>query len=129
MELKSILFVGLGSFLGGSLRYMTTYWVDQRAGAVFPWSILFVNVVGSFLIGFTAPLLTEYGWAKDSSLPLFISVGVFGGFTTFSTFSLQTLRLAQDGLWGLALANALASVSFCLIAVFAGLKLGDALFD
>ncbi len=129
MEFKSILYVGLGSFLGGSLRYVSTYLIDRKLTGEFPWSILFINALGSFLIGFTAPLLNQYGWTKDSAMPLFISVGVFGGFTTFSTFSLQTLRLAQDGHWWLAFMNALASVVCCVVSVFLGLRLGDAVFN
>jgi len=61
-------------------------------------------------------------------MPLFLTAGILGGFTTFSTFSLQTLKLAQSGNWNLAFLNALASLLCCLVSVFTGLKVGQLLF-
>lgn len=127
MDLKSVIVVGLGSFVGGSLRYVASTLIDRKVSGGIPWSVLFVNVLGSFLIGVAAALFANSDWAKDSSWPLFISVGVLGGFTTFSTFSLQTMRLAQEGSYGLVAANVLANVSVCLVSVYCGLKLGGRL--
>lgn len=125
MDFKSVLFVGLGSFVGGSLRYMTVYWVDRKATGDFPVSVLVANVVGSLLIGLFLPMYSKFGWGRDDMLPLFLSVGMLGGYTTFSTFSLQTLRLLQSGHFGLASLNALGSFAACLLAVFCGWKLGE----
>jgi len=128
MDLRAAAIVGIGSFFGGSFRYALATFIDAKSRGDFPLSILLINVSGSFFIGFLAPLMTYYGWDKNTSVPLFLSVGMLGGFTTFSTFSLQTLRLAQSGNWGLAFANAAASVFCCLVSVFLGLKMGRLLW-
>ena len=127
MDLKSIIVVGLGSFLGGSLRYTVATVMDRKFAGEFPWSILFVNALGSFLIGVAAAVFASSDWTKGSSWPLFVSVGILGGFTTFSTFSLQTLRLAQEGSFALAAFNGIANVSLCLVSVYCGLKIGGRL--
>lgn len=126
--MKAALIVGLGSFIGGSLRYLSVVWIERKFESPFPAGILFVNAVGSFLIGLATPGLERIAWNSEPLAPLFLTAGVMGGFTTFSAFSLQTLKLAQAGQWGMALLNALASVACCLLAVFAGLKLGQLLF-
>ncbi|MBD5780517.1 CrcB family protein [Pelagicoccus sp. NFK12] len=123
--MKAILFVGLGSALGGSFRYLTVIWVDRKATGDFPFSVLVANVVGSFLIGLLLPLYSKFGWGKDEAVPLFLSFGLLGGYTTFSTFSLQTLKLLQGGYYGLAGLNAAGSFFACLLAVFCGWKLGQ----
>lgn len=127
--MKAAIIVGLGSFLGGSLRYLSVVWIERKAQMDFPLAILIVNVVGSFMIGFVMPGTEKLSLMPGGTyVPLFLTAGMMGGFTTFSTFSLQTLRLAQSGSWGLAFLNALASVVCCLVSVFAGLKLGQLLF-
>lgn len=128
MDLKSILFVGLGSAVGGCLRYVTVFWIDRKATSDFPWSVLVANVAGSFLIGFLLPLYSKLGWGKEEAAPLFLSFGLLGGYTTFSTFSLQTLKLLQGGYYGLAGLNAAGSFFACLLAVFCGWKLGQLLW-
>lgn len=129
MDLRSILFVGVGSFLGGSLRYSVVWWIDRKASGDFPFSVLVANALGSFLIGFFLPLYSKFGWVRDDAIPLFLSVGVLGGFTTFSTFSLQTMRLLQSSHYGLAALNAAGSFTACLLAVFCGWKLGQILWS
>jgi fluoride exporter len=115
------LWVALGSALGGLARYACSGWVAQRFGETFPWGTITVNVVGSFLIGLVATLtgpdgrLLVPGHARD-----FVMIGVFGGFTTFSSFSLQTLALAREGEWLGAGLNIVVSVVACLVAVWAG---------
>lgn len=128
MDLRSLLYVGLGSAVGGMLRFAAIHWVDRKASGNFPLSVLAVNVLGSFAIGLLLPLYAKLGWDKTHMMPLMLSVGMLGGFTTFSTFSLQTLRLIQLGHWGMAGLNALVSVAACLLAVFAGWRLGEALW-
>ncbi len=126
--MKAALIVGLGSFIGGSLRYLSVLWIERKIDSPFPIGILFVNILGSFLIGIATQGLERVAWNGDPLAPLFLTAGIMGGFTTFSTFSLQTLRLAQAGHVGMASANALASVVCCLLSVYAGIKLGQLLF-
>ncbi len=125
MDLKSLLLVGLGSFVGGSLRYVSVFWIDRKADGDFPLSVLLVNALGSLLIGFLAPMYSKFGWNHGHAAPLMLSVGVLGGYTTFSTFSLHTLQLLQAGSFGLAAANAVLSFAVCLASVYLGLKLGQ----
>ena len=127
--IKAAIIVGLGSFLGGGLRYLVALFCDKRWGGDFPVGVLAVNVAGSFVIGFLAPLFQKYQLPGDSALPLFLSVGFLGGFTTFSSFSLQTMRLIEGEQMGLALANAAVSLIGCLVSVFLGLKLGGLIFE
>lgn len=127
MDLKSILYVGLGSFFGGSLRFVLAWAIDRKLSSGFPWSILTINALGSFAIGFAASAYVLLGWEKSDPLPLMLSVGMLGGFTTFSTFSLQTIKLLQEASFGAAALNVVLSVAVCLCSVFLGLKLGQSI--
>ena len=121
--MRATLFIALGSALGGVARYWVSGWVAGWVGETFPWGTLVVNVVGSAIIG----VLAAFGDSARLGLPaearLFLMVGVLGGFTTFSSFSLQTLRLMQDGDWLRAAGNVLLSVAVCLVAVAVGYRL------
>lgn len=113
--------IGIGSALGGMLRYLVSGWVAHRFGETFPWGTLLVNVSGSFLIGLIFILVgTEGRLRMDPLWRDFVILGILGGYTTFSSFSLQTLNLARDGQWLGALGNVMASVVFCLLAVTMG---------
>ena len=115
------LLIALGSAIGGAARYWCSGFVAQRAGEVFPWGTLAVNVIGSFLIGVLAAMSEPDGrWYLGSEMRQFLMIGVLGGFTTFSSFSLQTLNLLRDGEWGYATANVALSVAVCLVAVWLG---------
>ncbi len=121
-----IIWVACGAAIGGALRYWCSGLIAEHIGETFPWGTLVVNVVGSFLIGAVAVttgadgrLLVPPEWRA------FIMIGVFGGFTTFSSFSLQTLTLVQDGEWGRALLNIGLSVLLCLLGVWLGATLGN----
>jgi CrcB protein len=118
-----IALVALGSALGGVARYWMSGFIATRIGETFPWGTLVVNVVGSALIGAFAALVDAARVGLPAEVRLFIMVGVLGGFTTFSSFSLQTLRLVQDGDWLRAGGNILLSVVVCLIAVALGYRL------
>lgn len=119
------LWVALGSALGGVARYWCSGLVARAVGETFPWGTLMVNVVGSFLIGLIAAISgTDGRFIIPVEARQFMMVGILGGFTTFSSFSLQTLTLARDGEWLLAGANIVGSVVLCLIAVWAGHMLG-----
>ena len=117
----SILLVALGGALGRAARYLCSLGLSRWLGETFPWGTLCVNVVGSFVIGFyfilTAPngrLLVSSDWR------IFVTVGICGGFTTFSSFSLQTLLLLRDGELLLAGLNAFGSFTLCMAAVWLG---------
>jgi CrcB protein len=117
--------VTLGSALGGMARYGLSGVVARSFGETFPWGTLVVNVLGSFLIGAFATVTSPDGRVLVSPVTRqFWIIGVFGGFTTFSAFSLQTLRLAQDGEWMRAGGNAVLSVVLCLVGVWLGAALG-----
>ncbi len=110
-----------GGAVGSLLRYLVSLGIATRWGETFPWGTVFVNVVGSFGIGLFAGLTSdEGGLLVPTTLKVFVMVGFFGGFTTFSSFSLQTLNLVQDGEWLWAGWNILMSFSLCLIAVWLG---------
>ena len=107
--------IGVGSALGGAARYWCSGAVAHRFGERFPWGTLVVNVLGSFVIGFFAGL-----GAVDPAVRRFATIGFCGGYTTFSSFSLQTLALARDGDRRPAAGNVAASVLLCLAAAWLG---------
>ena len=115
------LFVALGSALGGVLRFWVSTVFERRLGETFPWGTIFINVTGSFVIGLCFSLAGVDGKPLlGSSARAFTLVGVLGGYTTFSSFSLQTLNLAREGDWLRAGGNAVGSLVVCLVAVFLG---------
>ena len=118
-----LLLVLLGGGIGSAARYLTGVWITERLGAAFPWGTLVVNVVGSFLIGLIATLADERD-RLGPDLRLFLVGGVLGGFTTFSAFSLETLRLL-DGRQPLrAVLNVLGSVVLGFAAAALGIAVG-----
>jgi CrcB protein len=115
------LYVALGSALGGVGRYAFGLLASRMWGDSFPWGTILINIVGSFIIGFFGALTAPDGpLPAQPNLRIFVMVGICGGFTTFSSFSLQTLSLARDGSWLPAMGNVLLSVALCLLAVTAG---------
>ena len=115
------LWVGLGSALGGMARYGCSGLAARYMGATFPWGTLIVNVSGSLIIGFLATLALADGRLLISPYArAFLMIGICGGFTTFSSLSLETLNLARDGEWLWASANVVLSVTLCLVAVWLG---------
>jgi len=115
------LWIALGSALGGVARYWCSGVAARLVGETFPFGTLFVNVTGSFLIGLFATLTGPDGRIfAGSTMRQFVMLGILGGFTTFSSFSLQTLNLVQDGEVLQAGGNIVASVIFCLVAVWLG---------
>jgi CrcB protein len=127
-KLAVYLAVALGSALGGVSRFWLSGLAAQRFGETFPWGTLLVNVSGSFVIGLFAALTGPDGrWMVSLRWGAFFTAGLCGGYTTFSSFSLQTLKLAQEGQLLHALANVVASVGVCLLAVWLGHLMGQAL--
>ena len=124
-EAWAYLVVALGSALGGAARFGLSGVVARSFGETFPWGTLVVNVLGSFLIGFVATVTGPDGRLLASPASRqFLMPGIFGGFTTFSSFSLQTLSLAQEGEWLQAGGNVAGSVVLCLVGVWLGATLG-----
>jgi fluoride exporter len=122
------LWIGIGSALGGMGRYACSRAVALRFGETFPWGTLAVNVVGSMVIGLIAALAApESRVMISSNARQFIMVGLCGGFTTFSSFSLQTLELIRNRDFAEASGNILLSVAACMAAVAIGYIAGSAL--
>jgi CrcB protein len=115
------LWVALGGALGSVSRYAVALGVMRWLGTGFPWGTLLINVAGSFAIGLLAALATSDGRpALGADARAFVMIGILGGFTTFSSFSLETLALARSGALGAAAANAGLSLALCLAAVWLG---------
>lgn len=115
------LWIAAGGALGSVARFALSGLVAQHYGETFPWGTLLVNVLGCFVIGFFATLTAPDGrLLVGASGRHFFMTGVLGGFTTFSSFSLQTLNLVRDGDWARAAANIGGSVVLCLLAVWLG---------
>ncbi|MEJ7694063.1 fluoride efflux transporter CrcB [Daejeonella sp.] len=117
--MRIILFIGIGSFIGGILRYLLSQLIQNKVLQVFPYGTLTVNIIGCFLIGIV------YGLAERSGLSnewrLFLATGIIGGFTTFSAFSYESISLMRDGQAGPALLYVAASVVLGLLATYIGL--------
>jgi CrcB protein len=115
------LWVALGSAIGGAARYGCAGLAARWLGAGFPWGTFIVNVSGSLLIGFLAALMAPDGRLLAApDVRTFLLIGILGGFTTFSSFSLETLNLVRDGEWLFAVTNVVLSVVLCLVAVWLG---------
>ena len=126
--LKLTLGVAVGSAIGGVLRFWLTHWAARTLPHHLPLGTILVNAAGSFAIGYVAAVATmrppAFGGPMGHQV---LMAGVLGGFTTFSAFSLQTLLLAQEGRWGLAVVNVAASVTLCLVAVAGGWAFGKSM--
>ena len=121
------LWIALGSALGGMARYACSRAVALRYGETFPWGTLTVNIIGSVVIGFIAAVAApESRIMVSPSARNFLMVGICGGFTTFSSFSLQTLELIRNRDFGEAFGNILLSVAACMAVVAIGYILGSA---
>jgi len=115
------LWVALGGALGTVSRFWLSLAVTSRLGEFFPWGTLVINITGSFVIGFFFALSGPGGvLTVPPVVRQFFMIGFCGGYTTFSSFSLQTLQLAQDRQWLAAAGNIVASNVGCLVAVWLG---------
>jgi len=120
----SYVWVALGGAVGTTARYWLSGVVARSVGETFPWGTLVINVTGSFVIGFFGALTGPDGRVfVGSTARQFVMIGICGGYTTFSSFSLQTLNLMNDGEWFRAGANIGLSVLLCMIAVWVGVVL------
>ena len=126
--MANYLWIALGGAIGTAGRYFVSGLVAQLIGKTFPWGTIIINVSGSFVIGVFATMTGPDGRCfVGSTARQFVMTGICGGYTTFSSFSLQTQNLAHDGEWLYAGANVGLSVILCLLAVWAGYALGSAL--
>ena len=119
-------YIGIGSALGGMSRYLVGGLVQRLTGAGFPTGTLLVNVTGSFLLG----LFLRYGLETPTLTPelrAFLTVGFCGGYTTFSTFSYETVALMEDGLWGRATLYVAASLALSVGAMLLGVLVARSL--
>ena len=122
------LYIALGGAIGSVARYAVSGGVARATHEVFPWGTLTANISGCFVIGLFAVLTGPDGRIPASpDVRQFVMVGICGGYTTFSSFSLQTLVLARDGDMTRAAANVVVSVLFCLVGVYLGSMLGAAI--
>jgi len=123
------LWVAFGGALGSVGRFWLSGLISTRFGETFPWGTLIINITGSFLIGIFAALATPEGRLDSQSrvfVTQFLMIGICGGYTTFSAFSLRTLQLMQERQWLYAGGNVILSVVLCMIAVWLGFLLGAA---
>jgi len=117
--LRTVLLIGLGGFIGSVARFLIARFIQIHTGSGFPLGTLGVNLVGCFLIGILYGL-TENGRLLSDEVRLFLTVGICGGFTTFSSFAVENLIMAKEGNLLFVLIYAAASLIGCLVSVFLG---------
>jgi len=114
-----LLYIGLGGALGALARYGVSGWIQQRVGFEFPWGTLVVNLVGSLLIGFSLHYMESVRFTPEVRAAL--TIGILGAFTTFSTFSYETVALLENAAWTRAFLYAAGSLLLGLGSVYAGI--------
>jgi CrcB protein len=124
-----LLVVCVGGFLGTGMRYGLSGWVSHRFGETFPWGTFTVNILGSFVVGLIYFACgPDSPWIVSATTRQFVLAGILGGFTTFSSFSIETLNLLKDGQLAAFGVNVIGSVALGLLAAFAGDALARALW-
>lgn len=123
MEWNMLLAVFAGGGVGATLRYVIAGAVQQSTGDIFPFGTLAVNLAGSLLLGLIVQI-AEVKAGPGLWMRVFLTVGICGGFTTFSTFSLETFRLLQDGSYLFAAGNIVGSLVLCIIGIWVGMVIG-----
>ena len=124
--MPTALAIAVAGALGALARYGLDGLISRRAPASFPWGTFVINVSGSFLLGLLFVVMTER-FRPDPWLRSAVTIGFLGAYTTFSTLSLETYRLLEDGAYGYAFANVAGSLAAGLAAVYAGVVIGRAL--
>lgn len=118
--------VAIGGAAGAVMRWLMAGAVQRWTGTAFPWGTFAVNALGSFLLGFLFVWLIERSTASEL-VRLALTVGLLGAFTTFSTYSLESIRLLQEGVLGMAAANIVGQVVVCLVLTWLGIQLARAI--
>ncbi|HET6520535.1 MAG TPA: fluoride efflux transporter CrcB [Geminicoccaceae bacterium] len=126
--MQALLWVAVGSAIGGTMRFWVSGVVARLVGETFPWGTLAVNVTGAFAIGLFAAASLGGGMVATLEARHLVMTGILGSYTTVSSFSLQTLSLARDGEWPQVLGNIALSLALCLGAVCLGFAAGGAMF-
>ena len=121
-----LLLIGIGGFIGAVSRYLVSGWAHQLFGEQFPYGTLTVNVIGSFVLGIFL-YLGEYRLMIAPQYRQFAAIGILGAFTTFSTFSYETLALLQDSLFRQAALNIVLNLGLGLLAVWGGVVVAKSL--
>ena len=124
--MRSYLFVAAGAVIGASARYFVGGWAAERLGAAFPFGTLLVNLSGSLLLGLFVALTTDR-FLVDPRLRLLVAVGFFGSYTTFSSYTVESMNLMLGGQWLAGLLNLLGSAVVGALAAALGLYLGQML--
>lgn len=123
MELDKVFWVSVGAVVGANARYLLGAWAAERFGTTFPYGTLIINLTGSLILGFFLALATERALI-DPRYRLLIAVGFCGSYTTFSTYTYESITLMLSGSWTLGLLNLLGSTVLGLGAVGLGILLG-----
>jgi len=119
--MKLILLIGTGSFLGGSFRYLLSQFVQGRFLSSYPYGTFTVNIIGCFIIGLVFALSGKYNLSPEWRL--FLATGICGGFTTFSSFSFETMAMIREGQYLYSFLYIGSSIFLGLIAVYLGMTL------
>lgn len=124
--LSDILVISLGAIFGANARWLVSRWAAKYIGAIFPYGTLFINIAGSFIVGFFMIWSTERV-LLDPRWRLLIVVGFCGAFTTFSSFAYETMAYFEQGQWALLFTNFVSNNLLCLGAALAGMALARVL--
>ncbi|MDQ6952290.1 MAG: fluoride efflux transporter CrcB [Mariprofundaceae bacterium] len=120
--MKQMMAIAAGGAMGAVMRWYIAGFIQRLSGSAFPWGTLTVNIVGSFMLGFLFIWMLERVTVGELAR-LAVTVGFLGAFTTFSTFSVETARLLQEGALSMALGNVLAQVLICVTLAWLGMQL------
>jgi fluoride exporter len=126
LDLEKAIWISVGAVLGANARYLLGVWAAERWGAAFPYGTLIINLTGSVILGVFLTFATQRALV-DPRLRLLIAVGFCGSYTTFSTYTYESLTLMLNGSWGAGLFNLLGSSGLGLAAVALGILIGRAL--
>ncbi len=122
-NVQTVLWISLGAVLGANLRYWFGVWAGQRWGTQFPFATLFINLTGSFILGLFITVITEH-FLIDPRWRLFFAIGFLGSYTTFSTYTYESISLLMAGNWSWGLLNLLGSSILGGLAAILGIALG-----
>lgn len=122
-HIETMFVVGIGGFIGANVRYLVATWVAEKAGQSFPWATLLINVSGSILLAVFLSWFMNH--QPDSRWRMLIAVGFFGAYTTFSTYSVETILLLQAGNFTGAAANFLITNLLCIVGALIGWGIGS----
>lgn len=118
--LRTIILVGSGGFIGSVMRYLVQYYMEKSMMSTFPWGTMIANIAGSFIMG-AIFALADKGNLLNAEWRMFLTVGICGGFTTFSAFSYNNFTMLEEQLYGSLLLNIAGSIVFGIFAVYLGI--------